>query len=435
MSIAAYRALTWATGPLIRRYLQRRLDAGREDPDRFAERFGDASESRPAGPLVWVHASSVGESLSMLSLIERLHRERPEIAILITSGTVSSARILENRLPQGVIHQFVPVDRMSWVRRFLDHWRPDLVLWVESEFWPGVLSEVKSRAIPAMLMNARISARSWRGWRRAPWMIRRILATFDLCMAQTELDAERLRDLGARNVACPGNLKFAAEPLPADDAALAALETSMAARPRWLAFSTHPGEEETIAAAHRILTRNLPDILTMIVPRHPARGAEIEKTLAEAGDAVAVRSRNGTVSGMTGFLLADTMGELGLFFRLTDIAFVGGSLVPHGGQNPIEPARLGCAIVHGPHMENFLAIEGELKAAGASALATSPEEIAREVGTLLSNAGQRQRRVAAARSVADGKFSILDAVFSHLDPALNRVSPAQPIQSSRDARA
>ena len=435
MSIAAYRALTWATGPLIRRYLQRRLDAGREDPDRFAERFGDASESRPAGPLVWVHASSVGESLSMLSLIERLHRERPEIAILITSGTVSSARILENRLPQGVIHQFVPVDRMSWVRRFLDHWRPDLVLWVESEFWPGVLSEVKSRAIPAMLMNARISARSWRGWRRAPWMIRRILATFDLCMAQTELDAERLRDLGARNVACPGNLKFAAEPLPADPSALATLETSMAARPRWLAFSTHPGEEETIAAAHRILTRNLPDILTMIVPRHPARGAEIEKTLAEAGDAVAVRSRNGTVSGMTGFLLADTMGELGLFFRLTDIAFVGGSLVPHGGQNPIEPARLGCAIVHGPHMENFLVIEGELKAAGASALATSPEEIAREVGTLLSNAGQRQRRVAAARSVADGKFSILDAVFSHLDPALNRVSPAQPIQSSRDARA
>lgn len=435
MSIAAYRALTWATGPLIRRYLQRRLDAGREDPDRFAERFGDASESRPAGPLVWVHASSVGESLSMLSLIQRLHRERPEIAILITSGTVSSARILENRLPQGVIHQFVPVDRMSWVRRFLDHWRPDLVLWVESEFWPGVLSEVKSRAIPAMLMNARISARSWRGWRRAPWMIRRILATFDLCMAQTELDAERLRDLGARNVACPGNLKFAAEPLPADPSALATLETSMAARPRWLAFSTHPGEEETIAAAHRILTRNLPDILTMIVPRHPARGAEIEKTLAEAGSAVAVRSRNETVAGTTGFLLADTMGELGLFFRLTDIAFVGGSLVPHGGQNPIEPARLGCAIVHGPHMENFLAIEGELKAAGASALATSPEEIAREVGTLLSNAGQRQRRVAAARSVADGKFSILNAVFSHLDPALNRISPAQPIQSSRDARA
>jgi len=435
MSIAAYRALTWAAGPLIHRYMQRRLNAGREDPQRFRERFGDASATRPNGPLVWLHASSVGESLSMLSLIERLRRERPEVVILMTSGTVSSARILENRLPPGVIHQFVPVDRMSWVRRFLDHWQPDLVLWVESEFWPGVLSEVKRRAIPAMLMNARISARSWRGWRRAPWMIRRILQTFDLCMAQTELDAERLRDLGAVNIACPGNLKFAAEPLPADPDTLAALEAATAARPRWLAFSTHPGEEETIAAAHRILVRNLPDILTIIVPRHPARGPEIENILAASGTTVSVRSRSQLPDKNIGFLLADTMGELGVFFRLTDIAFVGGSLVPHGGQNPIEPARLGCAIVHGPHMENFLAIEGELNTAGASSVATTAEEIAREVGTLLSNAGMRQRRVAAARSVADGKFSIMDAVFTHLDPVLNRISPAQPIPVSRDARS
>lgn len=435
MSISAYRALTWASGPLIRRYMQRRLDAGREDPDRFSERFGDASAPRPDGPLVWIHASSVGESLSMLSLIERLRRERPEIAILMTSGTVSSARILENRLPRGVIHQFVPVDRIAWVRRFLDHWRPDIVLWVESEFWPGVLSEVKRRAIPAMLMNARISARSWRGWRRAPWMIRRILRTFDLCMAQTELDAERLRDLGADSIACPGNLKFAAEPLPVDANALAALETATAARPRWLAFSTHPGEEEIIAATHRILVRNLPDILTIIVPRHPARGAEIESRLAESGAAVSVRSRGEPLHKDTGFLLADTMGELGLFFRLTDIAFVGGSLVPHGGQNPIEPARLGCAIVHGHHMENFLAIEGELNAAGASSVATTAEEIAREIGTLLTNAGLRQRRISAARSVADGKFSILDAVFAHLNPVLNRISPAQPIPVPRDARS
>ena len=435
MSIAAYRALTWAAGPLIHRYMQRRLNAGREDPQRFRERFGDASATRPDGPLVWLHASSVGESLSMLSLIERLRRERLEVVILMTSGTVSSARILENRLPPGVIHQFVPVDRMSWVRRFLDHWQPDLVLWVESEFWPGVLSEVKRRAIPAMLMNARISARSWRGWRRAPWMIRRILQTFDLCMAQTELDAERLRDLGAVNIACPGNLKFAAEPLPANPDTLAALEAATAARPRWLAFSTHPGEEETIAAAHRILVRNLPDILTIIVPRHPARGPEIENILAASGTTVSVRSRSQLPDKNIGFLLADTMGELGVFFRLTDIAFVGGSLVPHGGQNPIEPARLGCAIVHGPHMENFLAIEGELNTAGASSVATTAEEIAREVGTLLSNAGMRQRRVAAARSVADGKFSIMDAVFTHLDPVLNRISPAQPIPVSRDARS
>lgn len=432
MSVGAYRGLTWVAGPLLRRYLKRRLIAGREDPQRFSERFGEASAERPAGPMTWIHASSVGESLSMLSLIERLRRERPEITILMTSGTVSSARILEERLPQGVLHQYIPVDRMSWVRRFLDHWRPDLVLWVESEFWPGVLSEVKSRGIPAMLMNARISARSWRSWRRAPWMIRRILSAFDLCMAQTELDAERLRDLGAVNVACPGNIKFAAEPLPADAEALSALETSMAGRPRWLAFSTHPGEEEIIAAVHRILARNLPDILTIIVPRHPARGAEIDRTLSASGSVI-MRSRQETLNRDSCFLLADTMGELGLFFRLTDITLVGGSLVPHGGQNPIEPARLGCAIVHGRHMENFLAIEGELKTAGASALAETAEEIAREVGTLLSNAEQRQLRMSAARSVADDKFSILDRVFTHLDPVLINISSAQPIPASRDA--
>ena len=435
MSIAAYRALTWVTGPLIRRYLSRRLAAGREDPARFGERRGNPSAPRPNGPLVWVHASSVGESLSMLSLIERLRRERPEIAALMTSGTVSSATILQDRLPEGVIHQYIPVDRAPWVKRFLDHWQPDLVLWVESEFWPCILSEVKKRHIPAMLMNARISAKSWRGWRRAPWMIRRILATFDLCMAQTELDAERLRDLGATRVACPGNLKFAADPLPADPDALVALEASLAARPRWLAFSTHPGEEETIAAAHAILQRNLPDILTIIVPRHPARAPEIESVLANHDLTCAVRSRNEAVENEAGFLLADTMGELGLFFRLTDVAFVGGSLVPHGGQNPIEPARLGCAIVHGPHMENFLAIEGELNAAGASVVAPTAEKIAREVGILLSNASVRQRRIAAAWSVADGKFSILDAVFAHLDPALDRISPARPIPASRNARA
>ena len=435
MSIAAYRALTWAAGPLIRRYLARRLAAGREDAARFNERLGVPSCPRPDGPLVWIHASSVGESLSMLSLIERLRRERPEIAVLMTSGTVSSAAILQDRLPGGVIHHYIPVDRATWVNRFLDHWRPDLVLWVESEFWPCILSEVEKRSIPAMLMNARISTKSWRGWRRAPWMIRRILATFDLCMAQTEFDAERLRGLGATCVTCPGNLKFAADPLPADPNALAELESAMAARPRWLAFSTHSGEEEIISAAHAILVRNLPDILTIVVPRHPARAPEIETVLARHGLTCAVRSRKDAVDRRAGFLLADTMGELGVFFRLTDIAFVGGSLVPHGGQNPIEPARLGCAIVHGPHMENFLAIEGEMNVAGASAVASTAAELAREVGTLLSNTGLRQRRVAAARSVADGKFSILDAVFSHIDPALNRLSPTQPIQASRNARA
>ena len=371
----------------------------------------------------------------MISLIERLQRERPEINMLITSGTVSSARLLRNRLPAGVIHQYIPVDRVPWVRRFLDHWKPDLVLWVESEFWPAVLSEIHDRGITAFLMNARISARSWKGWRRAPWMIRRLLSTFELCMAQTELDAERLRSLGAANVTCPGNLKFAADPLPAEPEALAEMEASIAGRPRWVAFSTHEGEEEFIADAHGLLQRNFPDLLTIIIPRHPLRGPRIAEMLTNRGHKVSLRSRSKTPGADSAFLLADTMGELGLFFRATDTAFVGGTLVPHGGQNPIEPARLGCAIVHGPYMDNFLAIEGELKAADAAALATTAEEIAREVGMLLSNTTLRQKRIAAARTVADSKQNILDAVFTYLDPQLNRISPAMPVPVNRDARA
>ncbi|MGB0630674.1 MAG: 3-deoxy-D-manno-octulosonic acid transferase [Alphaproteobacteria bacterium] len=435
MSISVYRALTWISGPLINRYLHRRLRSGKEDRQRFAERTGQPSRARPDGPLVWIHAASVGESLSMISLINRLNRERPEITVLMTSGTTSSARLLGERLPENVIHQYIPVDRVPWVRRFLDHWKPDMALWVESEFWPSVLSEVRARKIPAFLMNARVSASSLRGWRRAPWMIRRLLATFDLCMAQTELDADRLRSLGAANVACPGNLKFAADPLPADPDMLAALDSSIAGRPRWVAFSTHPGEEEIIAEAHEMLVRNFPELLTILIPRHPGRAGDIRTMLKMKNLKVSVRSMSETVDHTTAILLADTIGELGLFFRMTDVAFVGGTLVPHGGQNPIEPARLGCAIVHGPHMDNFLAIEGELVAAGASSVAGSAEEIARDVGTLLSNSALRQRRIGAARSVADGKQSILDAIFVHIDPHLNRISPAQPVTVSSNARA
>ncbi len=435
MSLALYRTATWAAGPLIRRYLERRLAAGREDAARMPERLGEASRRRPDGPLIWIHAASVGESLSMLTLIERLRRERSEISILMTSGTVTSAQLLGERLPDGVIHQYVPVDRMAWARRFLDHWRPDLVLWVESEFWPNMLCEVHARGIPSLLVNARISARSWRGWRRAPWIIRRLLNTFDLCMAQTDLDAERLRDLGSERVACPGNLKFAADPLPADAEAMAALEASTFSRPRWLVFSTHRGEEELIAEAHSLIARNIPDLLTIVVPRHPTRGEEVTEIFRARGLTVARRSLKEPMARDTAILVGDTMGELGLFFRVTDIAFVGGTLVPHGGQNPIEPARLGCAILHGPHMENFLAIEAEMLAAGAAETAATPIEIARAVGHLLTSPEARQERIAAARDVAEGKFSILDAAFSYLAPYLDRIASRYRAPDRHDARA
>lgn len=418
MSLALYRAVTAAGGPLIRGYLDRRRRAGKEDPERYRERLGEPSRPRPHGPLVWIHAASVGESLSILPLVERLRAERPPLNLLVTTGTVASARLIAGRLAAGAIHQYVPVDRVPWVRRFLDHWRPDLALWVESEFWPNALAELAARRVPAVLLNARISARSFAGWRRAPWLIRRLLATFSLALAQSEDDARRLAALGAANVASPGNLKYAAAPLPADAAALAALRAAVGGRPVWLAASTHPGEEAIVADAADRVRASLPDALAVVAPRHPARGTEIAALLAPHG-AVARRAAGEAIAPETAFYVADTMGELGLFYRLATVAFVGGSLVPHGGQNVLEPARLGAAVVHGPHMANFAAVAHELSAAGGAIAVGDAPSLADTVTRLLTDADERRRRAAAAQAIADGKDGLLDAVMARLAPFLD----------------
>ena len=424
MALALYRGATTAAAPAIRSYLRRRARNGKEDPARMAERFGVASTPRPEGPLVWIHAASVGESLSMLSVIERLQAERPAVTILMTTGTVSSARMLTDLLPAAVIHQFVPVDRVAWVRRFLDHWRPDLALWVESEFWPNLLVEAHARNVPMVLVNARMSARSYRGWERFSGVIANLLKRFDLCMAQSEETADRLLALGAAHVDCPGNLKFAAAPLPCDSAELAKISAEIGDRPVWLAASTHPGEEELIADAHDRLAERRPDLLTVIVPRHAGRGPSIAEMLGARGRRAALRVPAGDIAGDTSFYIANSMGELGLFFRLCRIVFIGGSLVPHGGQNPLEPARLGCAVLHGPHMENFPQIVSELARADACVAVSGADGIAREVETLLDNPALLDRRGAAGLAVAEQKSEILDSVFAALAPYLDPLDEA-----------
>ena len=416
MILSLYRALTTAASPAIRAYLARRAYAGKEDPARMSERYGQASANRPEGRLVWIHAASVGESLSMLSLIHRLAADWPELNLMMTTGTVTSARILTARLPERVIHQFVPLDRGRWVRRFLDHWRPDLVLWVESDFWPNLLCEIGARGIPSVLVNARISPKSYDGWRRWPGLIGQLLDNFELCLAQTDDDARKLEGLGAARVVCRGNLKFSSAPLPVDDIELRDLRQEIGDRPAWLAASTHPGEETVIADAHRRIRATRRDALAIIVPRHPARGPAIADELRADGSVVRLRSTEEPVTGDADFYIADSMGELGLFYRLADAAFIGGSLIPHGGQNPLEAARLGCAIVHGPHMTNFTAIVDELDAAGATIEAASSEAIARAVGRLIDEPAERARRVAAARDVAATKAGILDDVIGELAP-------------------
>jgi len=417
MIAGLYRCASDAAGPVIAAMLDRRRAKGKEDPDRLDERRGIASVPRPDGPLIWIHAASVGEAVSMLSLADRL-AGLPGPRLLITTGTVTSARLLAGRMPAGAIHQYVPVDRIGWVRRFLDHWRPDLALWVESELWPNLVGEARRRQIPMVLLNARMSERSFRRWRWAPGFARNLLAGFALCLAQSETAAARLAALGAADVQTVGNLKYAADPLPADAAETARLDAAFGERPRWLAVSTHAGEEEAAAAAHRALAPGHPGLLTIIVPRHPARGPAIARALRKGGVAVALRSAGEPVGPDTDIYLADGMGELGLFFRLAEIAFVGGSLVPHGGHNPIEPARLGCAVLFGPHMGNFASIAAAFLAAGAARQVADTAALAETVGALLAAPETRAAMIAAGTAEAADSRRVLDRVMERIAPFL-----------------
>jgi 3-deoxy-D-manno-octulosonic-acid transferase len=421
MTRPLYRLLTDLGGPAIRLYLARRLRRGKEDPDRLGERLGRPTRPRPPGALIWLHAASVGETFSVLALIERLLSERPGTALLVTSGTVSSAGLLAKRLPAGAFHQFVPVDRMAWVRGFLDHWRPDLALWVESEFWPNLIGETQRRGIPMALLNARLSDRSFRRWRRFPGLIRPLLQGFAVTLGQDEAQAARLAALGARQAKAVGNLKFAAAPLPADPAELRQLRQAIGDRPVWLAASTHPGEEAIAAQAHRRLKERHPTLLTVIVPRHATRAPEILAALASFGLRVAQRSRGDVLDGTAEIYLADSMGELGLFYRAIDIAFVGGSLVPIGGHNPIEPAQLDTAVLTGPHIFNFETIYDRMTAAGAASKIADEPALVEALAGLLADRAMRDRQADAAASFATREAGVLDAVLAELAPLLDRI--------------
>jgi 3-deoxy-D-manno-octulosonic-acid transferase len=423
-----YRAMTAALTPLVLLYLKRREQRGKEDGARVGERLGIASARRPPGPLVWIHTVSVGEATSVLALMRRIIEERPGVEILATTGTVAAARLLESRLPNGVRHQFVPIDLPRPVSRFLDHWRPDLAIWVESELWPNLVLSTHRRGIPMLLLNGRLSDRSQARWGALPGMIRPILRAFALCLAQDEFQAERFRRLGAPAVVSVGDLKAAAEPLSADPAVLAELRGQIGVRPLWLAASTHAGEEEIAAVAHRNIAASHSRLLTIIAPRHPARGPAIAEMLQAGGLRVARRVAGEPITENTDVYLVDTLGELGLFFRVAGIAFIGGSLAGKGGHNPFEAARLDCAVLHGPDMTNCAAMADALAAAGASQTVHDAEDLARGVAALMADPRLRDERAAAATRVADAGYGALDAVLGRLAPWLDALTPTAPIE-------
>jgi 3-deoxy-D-manno-octulosonic-acid transferase len=410
----AYRALTDFASPFLRRHLATRVKSGKEEPERLAERYGIASLARPAGRLGWLHAASVGEMQSLLVLIAGLSAREPALRFLVTTGTVTSARLFARRAPANALHQYLPLDRAAWVARFLDHWRPDFAIFVESEFWPNLLAATATRHIPMALVNGRLSARSLAAWRWASPFIGSLVAKFAVVLAQDEAQAARLTALGTRHPQMPGNLKFAAAALPADEAALTALRESLAGRDVWLAASTHPGEEAIVASAHRWLASRRQHLLTIIAPRHVERASAIADELKASGFAVARRAQNDPIGPATEIYLTDSLGELGLFYRLAPVAFVAGSY-RWQGHNPIEPALLGCAVVSGPQVANFQDIFDRMAKAEAVAIATEAD-LGVTIDRLLSDprpAGQRARMFAEAEATG-----ILERVLSALDPVV-----------------
>ena len=415
-TLRLYRGLTGMAAPLAGPLLNWRLKRGKEDVQRMGERRGIPSLPRPPGPLIWVHAASVGEFLSVLSLLERIRARG--IGVLLTSGTVTAARIAEQRMPEGVLHQFVPLDVPVFVESFFDHWRPNLALIAESEFWPNLITEGRRRGVPFVLVNGRLSDRSYGRWRMARGTAKALLSQIDLCLAQETEIADRLEQLGAKQVITTGNLKFDTPPPPAEPAQLSAIERSMRNRPILLAASTHPGEEAIIIDAHLRVRRLVPSLLTVIAPRHPERGAQVVDLAEEMGAVPVMRSRGHVPDRGTEIYVADTIGELGLFYRVAPIVFMGGSLVRHGGQNPIEPAKLDRAILHGPHVGNFSAIYAQLNRNRGAATVTDAESLAKSIALLLDDAELVRSMAASAHATVDKLGGALDRTVKAIEPYL-----------------
>ncbi len=418
-----YRLATIAATPFASAALNWRASYGKEDPARLGERMGQSDRPRPPGRLVWLHGASLGESLSLLPLIERFIQRGLEV--LVTSGTVSSARVLTARLPAGAFHQYAPLDAPKFVDRFLDHWKPDIAVFAESELWPNIVATVRARGVPLILANARISRKSAERWRSVPGAAKSVFGAVDLCLAQDSDNAARFLALGARCVRIAGNLKFDVPPPSADSAKLAEFNGAIGARPAWAAVSTHPGEEEIVLDAHVELAARTPGLLTIIAPRHRERGVEIVERARARGLRAALRSQDGEPRRDVDVYVVDSVGELGLIFRSVGVVLMGKSLLPGGGQNPIEPAKLGCAILYGPHVENFAEVYGELAAVKAAARVTDAASLARAAHYLLSEPSRMRKMGRAGAETVEKLGGASRGIMNAVEPYLAQLAIAQ----------
>lgn len=416
--VRLYQLAANAVAPLAYRRVAAKLTREGTEHERLPERLGHATAARPNGRLLWFHAASVGESLSVLRLIEQMGRDAPDLSFLITSGTATSAQILARRLPPRTQHQFAPLDTRQAVTRFLQHWRPDAAVFVESELWPQMLSETRAASIPMALINARISDRSARNWARFRGTAQYLMHHFAMIHCQDMRTEAHLKSLGLEHAAQGVNLKSLSGPLPVDDEALAEMKTATGARPVWLAASTHPGEDEIVLEAHQTLLRDLPDALLFLAPRHPDRTDAIEALVRDAGFATARRSRGEGLVDATQVYIADTLGEMGLWYSLCPLTCLCGSFSDVGGHNPYEPAYAGSAIMHGPHYANFGDTYAEMRAACAATEVRDATSLGAAITDLYAHPCKLEERRNSARSFADAQSDVLESFAQTLSKAL-----------------
>lgn len=418
--LTTYRYAGAAAYPLIGGYVSWRAAKGKEDHSRRRERYGYSEVARPSGPLVWMHAASVGETSAVIPMVEYLASH--DIHVVLTTGTVTSAKIVVDRLAGIAIHQYVPLDLKPAVNKFLNHWKPDLAIIAESEIWPMTILELGARRVPQVLINARLSDRSFARWKKRSYLAEALMENLAHVVAQSELDGERYRELGARPVTVSGNLKADTVPLPANWNDLDSLKEQIGDRPVWAAVSTHPGEEEIAAEVHEKLLRKYPKALTVIVPRHPARSEEVEGMLKARGLDVVRRTSGQPITADTDIFLGDTIGEMGLYLRLTEIAFVGKSLTGEGGQNPLEPAALETAVLSGKEVQNFRDSYDRLVKSGGARIIRDGEMLAGAVSFLISNEQVRKTMIAnGLASVADMSGALqrtINALDSFIRPLI-----------------
>lgn len=421
MSLSLYRILFHLTAPFLKRYLQGRVEKGKEDPKRLSERYGESSRPRPEGELIWFHAASVGESVSILTLIELLLNSNDNLHILVTTGTVTSAELLGTRLPDRAFHQYLPLDHPKWVKRFLDHWRPQVVIFTESEFWPSLINEIKKRHIPCGLLNARLSKKSLKQWSRMPGVAKNIVGTFDVILAQSQEDVEAFRQLGSAQVVLAGNIKYCSSALPFKPDELKRIKKVVGKRPVWLYASTHDGEEQIACRIHMDLVKKHPNLLSIIVPRHPQRREQIIQNCLEYDVQMQFRGEERELPTKNcDVYVADTLGELGLFYRLVDIAVIGRSLSLDGGggHNPIEAGQLDCAVISGAHIQYQQQLFANFIEHQAVEIVADEQELCAAIDHHLSDREFLKQRIEASKQVSVAQGSLMIKVLRELEPLL-----------------